>query len=542
VQFLRKQNSILVAVILMAVVAGTLSPVWAATDRAGTLRNLEKFSRVYQKIVASYVEEEDSDELIDAAIEAMIQKLDPFSQYMDQETLEALMVKTRGEFGGLGIIIGTRDDYPTVISPIEDTPAHRLGIMAGDKIVEIEGENTKGWRVEEVVERLRGPKGEPVDIGIERYGVDEILPYHVVRDIIPVKSVPYYFVLDGDVGYIRCTNFGEKTAEEIRVALEDLESQGIESLILDLRGNPGGLLDSAREVSDLFLDAGRLIVSTKGRNEKRLQEIYAHESSPHAFDYPLVVMINEGSASASEIVAGAIQDWDRGLVVGHNSFGKGSVQSIFSVSDREALKLTTAKYYTPSGRCIHKAENNERFDGEDHQPEYELETEPEFPVLPDSLPVFETLRLHRLVYGGGGIKPDIKLDGDVISDTALDLIRRSAFFNFAVHLVAEREVTIDFTVDDETLDKFREFMTEEEIEIEDQDFADNADYIEYAIRYEVIYKKFGNAEAARVTLGIDKVLQESLDLLRGSKTLKGLFLASEEAIVRMDTAETKTAD
>ena len=539
---LKKQILILVLVAVASFAAGSYDTGSAKTDRAETLRNLERFSRVYQKIVSSYVTEQDSDELVDAAIDAMIEQLDPFSIYMDEDMLEDLLVKTRGEFGGLGIIISVRDDYPTVISPIDDTPAARLGIQGGDRIVEIAGENTRGWNVQDAVDHLRGPQGTPVEIGIRRYGEDEVLPYTIVRDIIPVTSVPYHFVLQDDIGYIRVSNFAEKTVDEIRDALVELEAQGIEGLVLDLRNNPGGLLESAKQVSDLFLDAGQIIVSTRGRDGRRLQEIYANDSERYAEGYPLVVMINENSASASEIVAGAVQDWDRGLVVGRNSFGKGSVQSIFNVSDREALKLTTAKYYTPSGRCIHKDENDERWspdedqlaemdgeleEGEAH-PEYELETAPENPVADlDSLPLFETLKLRRPVRGGGGIMPDIVLAPDEFTDTALDLERRSAFFNFAVELAADREIDLEFAVDDTLMQRFRDWLAEKEIEVEDEAFAENDGYIRMAIRREAFRKALGGAEAYRSTLGMDRVLQETLRLLKDQTDLDELFAASE---------------
>jgi len=539
VRLLDKKTLIVVLVALASFAAGLLTTGAAANNRAETLRNLERFSRVYQKIIESYVEEEDSKELVDAAIEAMIDKLDPFSAYMDQAMLEDLLVKTKGEFGGLGIIISVRDDYPTVISPIEGTPAARLGIRGGDKIVRIEGESTKGWNVQDAVDKLRGPEGSVVDIGIQRFGSEEILPYHITRAIIPVESVPYHFVLEGDIGYIRCVNFGERTAEELRTAIASLETQGIEGLILDLRNNPGGLLESARDVSDLFLDPGQIIVSTRGRDGRRLQEIHASDNERFAGDYPLVVMINENSASASEIVAGAVQDWDRGLVVGRNSYGKGSVQSIFSISETEALKLTTAKYYTPSGRCIHKDENDERpdydTDGDGIVTEAELEaietaqleTPAESPIE-SQLPLYATLRLQRPVRGGGGIMPDIVLAADEISDQALDLERRSAFFNFAVELLAEHSVDRDFQVDAALLARFRAWLAAKEIAVAPADFSANEGYIRMALRREVLYKQFGAAEAYQSTLGMDRVLQETLGLLKDQHDLNALFATSGE--------------
>jgi carboxyl-terminal processing protease len=287
------------------------------------------------------------------------------------------------------------------------------------------------------------------------------------------------------------------------------------------------LLQSAKEVSDLFLDSGHLIVSTRGRDGKRLQEIYAQDNENYAKNYPLVVLINGGSASASEIVAGAIQDWDRGLVLGTNSFGKGSVQSIFPVADSEALKLTTAKYYTPSGRCIHKSENNKRHGDEEELADgIELDTSGEFPSDPENLPLYETLKLQREVRGGGGIMPDIILQQEEISDTALDLERQSAFFKFSVEIVANSEINEDFTVADALLSSFQEHLVVNEIEVADSAYAANEDYIRMAIRREVLYKKFGGSAAYRSTLEMDRVLQETLKLMNESTSLETLFAKS----------------
>ena len=386
---------------------------------------------------------------------------------------------------------------------------------------------------------IRGPSIHVFDSEHDK----EFVRFDIFGDVLH-----YHFVLADDIGYIRCTQFGEQTSTEMRAALDDLQGQGIKGLILDLRNNPGGLLEAAKDVSDLFLDAGQIIVSTRGRDGRRLQEIYATTDDRYAKNYPLVVMINENSASASEIVAGAIQDWDRGLVVGQNSFGKGSVQSIFQISDDEALKLTTAKYYTPSGRCIHKDENNHRItpeemlqhaqaaEAEDGDDSTQLQQAPEIPIDQSDLPLYSTLKLQRPVRGGGGIMPDIVLAPDEISDAALDLERRSAFFNFAVELLADHPVTIDFKVDAALMQRFHDWLKDNGIELEDQAFTDNEDYIRMALRREVLYKQFGNVEAYRSTLGMDRVLQETLNLLKGQRDLDALLARSGED----DSATSKT--
>ncbi|MBC8366728.1 S41 family peptidase [bacterium] len=269
-------------------------------------QDLERFTLAYQRILTAYVEDVDSDLLIDKAIEAMVEELDAFSAVLEEDRYDDLMTRSKQEFGGLGIVIGLRDDFPTVISPIEDTPAARLGIRGGDRIEEIEGENTKGWKIQDAVDKLRGKKGSDVTIGIRRFGEDKLVPYTITRDIITVTSVPYSFKLDESVGYVRISSFGEKTADELNDAVNQLEEGGIEGLIVDLRNNPGGLLDAAREVSEFFLESGQLIVSTRHRDGVLGQELYARGGKHVVGDYPVVVLINEGSASASEIVADGV--------------------------------------------------------------------------------------------------------------------------------------------------------------------------------------------------------------------------------------------
>jgi carboxyl-terminal processing protease len=474
-------------------------------------KDLERFSLAYQQILTAYVDEVDSDLLIDQAIKAMVEELDAFSALLEEDRYDDLMTRSKQEFGGLGIVIGVRDDYPTVISPIDDTPAARLGILGGDRIEEIEGENTEGWKIQDAVDKLRGEKGSDVTIGIHRYGQDELIPYTITRDIIVVKSVPYAFKMDGDLGYVRCSSFGEKTISEISDAVARLEQAGINGLVLDLRNNPGGLLAAAREVSEFFLESGQLIVSTRHRDGVLGQELYARGGQNKAGDYPVVVLINEQSASASEIVAGAVQDWDRGLVVGRNSFGKGSVQSIFPLSELEALKLTTAKYYTPSGRCIHRDEYNHKF----NDAENDTLTWEDITAVPlEELPPYATMRLNRTVRGGGGIMPDVIVESEEFSDLALDLERRAAFFNFSIELSAEREIREDFVADEAILNQFKEFLAGREIEYEEEQFEEEREYLAMAIRRELFYNQFGAAEAYRSTLHKDLPLQEAMRLLR----------------------------
>jgi carboxyl-terminal processing protease len=313
-------------------------------------RELEVFSDVLNLIQNNYVEDVDPKELIEHAIEGMVNGLDPHSAYLPPEAFEELQADTKGEFGGIGIVITKEDGKITVISPIEGTPAYEAGIETGDTIIGVDDKSTKNMSLWEAVKLMRGPVGEPVKITIFREGEKEALVFDLKRDIIPVKSVKYA-MLSNDCGYILITSFKEKTADELKDAYNELTSKKeLKGLILDLRSNPGGLLDQAVSVSDFFLKKG-VIVSIKGREEKDTTE-YNAQSSGTEGEYPMVVLINGGSASASEIVAGALQDHKRAVLVGTSSFGKGSVQTVRPLKNGSALKYTIARYYTPNGRSI----------------------------------------------------------------------------------------------------------------------------------------------------------------------------------------------
>ncbi len=337
------------AVVLAILAAGAVRSLSAG--EAETYRGLKRFSDVIDLLEEHYVEEVDTREMIDNAIEGMVHSLDPHSQLLPPEAHEELRIDTKGEFGGIGIVITMRKGALTVISPIEGTPAYEAGVDAGDIITEVDGESTKEMMLWEAVKKMRGPKGEPVTITVVREGESEPIEFELVRDIIPIESVRHLALKPG-YGYIRITNFQENTTEDLKAALADLESTSgpLKGLILDLRDNPGGLLDQAVLVSDVFLDEGA-IVSMKGRI-RRYNEVFEARRDRRRHDFPMVVLINGGSASASEIVAGAIQDHKRGIILGTASFGKGSVQTVASLDEGYGLKFTIARYYTPDGRSI----------------------------------------------------------------------------------------------------------------------------------------------------------------------------------------------
>lgn len=319
-------------------------------DNEKVYENIEVFTEVLRQIQENYVEPEGAQKLIYGAIKGMVQSLDPHSSFMTKEEYRELMLETKGSFSGIGIEITLKDGVLTVVSPIEGTPAYEAGIKAGDKIIKIENKLTKDMGLMDAVKNIRGSKGSKVNLTIMREGASEPLEFSITRDVIPLKSVKSYS-LPSDIGYVRISNFQSKTADDLDAALQTLEkNRPPKGLILDLRNNPGGLLSQAIEVTDLFLNSG-VIVTTKGRDTSQNIKATAHKmKEPRS--YPMIVLVNGGSASASEIVAGALQDNKRALILGTRTFGKGSVQTILPLSDGSGLRLTTARYYTPSGRSI----------------------------------------------------------------------------------------------------------------------------------------------------------------------------------------------
>ncbi|PIE29001.1 peptidase S41 [candidate division KSB3 bacterium] len=350
---LRSQHIIFLILALFAALvmgAGIADKVLATQTE--TYEKLKIFSEVLYLIQTNYVEDADIQDVIYGGINGMLKTLDPHSSFMPPDVYQEMQVETRGNFGGLGIQIGIKDEQLTVIAPIDDTPAFRAGVLAGDRIVKIEELPTRDMTLIEAVKLLRGPKGTQITISILREGFEKPKEFTITRGIIELDSSSHRMLSD-HIGYIRLRQFQDDSADEIEEALRDLEEQHVEALILDLRSNPGGLLNAAVEVSDKFLEKGKLIVYTEGRKKNQDMRFVAHQEFTHP-NYPMVVLVNHGSASASEIVSGALQDHSRAIIVGTQTYGKGSVQSVIPLSDNSGLRLTTARYYTPSGRTIHE--------------------------------------------------------------------------------------------------------------------------------------------------------------------------------------------
>ncbi len=352
---LLKKHGFLVTLLLISLVGGLFLSGGAVTKvlaiARGEYESLETFTNILAIVKKNYVDDVDGKDLIKGAIKGMLSSLDPHSAYLTPDLFKELQTETQGKFGGLGIEITIRDGILTVVSPIEDTPADRAGIKAGDQIIKIEDEFTKDMTLGKAVSKMRGLKGSKINISVRRKGVPRLLDFAIVRDIIRVRSVRDRTLEEG-FAYIRIAQFQERTKRDLQKALEKLSSDNGEilGLVLDLRNNPGGLLTQAVRVTDLFLDSG-LIVYTEGRLDHQKQKYYSHKEGSWT-QFPMVILVNGGSASASEIVAGAMQDHKRAIVLGTKTFGKGSVQTILPLDDRSAIRLTTARYFTPKGRSI----------------------------------------------------------------------------------------------------------------------------------------------------------------------------------------------
>jgi len=452
---------------LVLVVTSCWGPAADAKSSGDFYEEVSRLNKVLSEINRKYVEDVNPTELSDAAMQGIRGILDPHTTVFSPKDYDDLKIATDGEFGGVGITISIRDNVLTVVSPLAGTPAYNLGIQAGDRIVKIESKSTQNLTLDEAVNKLRGKVGTDVTITIVREGITAPLDFKITRAKIIIHAVPYAGMLDSETGYIKLAQFSQKTASDVEEAIRKLKTQGMKKLVLDLRYNPGGLLNQAIEVGELFLKKGNNIVSTRGRTQET--ESAATRDGILGSDVPMVVLVNQGSASASEIVAGALQDWDRALIVGKTSFGKGSVQTIFPLDNQgHALKLTTAFYYLPFGRCINKPENGIKGlslrNGENVDPETGE------PLNADSAAVDSAAKdtqvyytaAGRKMYGGGGITPDVDIEIKPLPWIVQVQERMALYFRFAVKYRAQLEksktkVDANWQVPDTVFMAFKEF-------------------------------------------------------------------------------------
>ena len=412
-------------------------------------KNLDIFTTVYRELNNYYVDETDPGKLMKTAIDKMLKSLDPYTNYIPESEIEDFQFMTTGQYGGIGAVITKRKDYVFISEPYKGFPAQKAGLIAGDKILEIDGESAKGKNTEEVSKALKGQPNTDVELLIERPYMKEPFTVNFKRQKISVKSVPYFSYVDDGIGYIKLRSFTRDCSKDIKGALLDLKKQGeLRGLILDLRGNPGGLLNESVSIVNLFVEKGQEVVSTKGKIQS-WDKVYKATRPPLDLETPIVVLINQSSASASEIVAGAIQDLDRGIVIGKRSFGKGLVQQTKKLSYNSQLKLTVAKYYIPSGRCIQALDySNRNEDGSVGK-------------VPDSLMTAFKTKNGRTVYDGGGIKPDVEVEQDDISNLIVSLIQERLFFDYATYFKhSNASLDSSFTMNDKDFNSFVNFLSD----------------------------------------------------------------------------------
>ena len=412
-------------------------------------KNLDIFTTVYRELNNYYVDETDPGKLMKTAIDKMLKSLDPYTNYIPESEIEDFQFMTTGQYGGIGAVITKRKDYVFISEPYKGFPAQKAGLIAGDKILEIDGESAKGKNTEEVSKALKGQPNTDVELLIERPYMKEPFTVNFKRQKISVKSVPYFSYVSDGIGYIKLRSFTRDCSKDIKEALLDLKKQGeLRGLILDLRGNPGGLLNESVSIVNLFVEKGQEVVSTKGKIQS-WDKVYKASRPPLDLETPIVVLINQSSASASEIVAGAIQDLDRGIVIGKRSFGKGLVQQTKKLSYNSQLKLTVAKYYIPSGRCIQALDySNRNEDGSVGK-------------VPDSLMTGFKTKNGRTVFDGGGIKPDVEVEQDDISNLIVSLIQERLFFDYATYFKhSNASLDSSFTMNDKDFNSFVNFLSD----------------------------------------------------------------------------------
>ncbi len=503
---------------------------------------------VLSLVTDNYVEEVESGELIYAAIDGMLEVLDPHSSFLSKESFAEMGERFSGNFYGIGIEFDVLDGFLYVISVIDGSPSEAVGLQSGDRIVRIDGESAIGIKHDEVRHRLRGEKGTRVDVTIERAGVEERFDVTITRDRIPIRSVRTAIMLEDQTGYIQLIRFAKTTSRELENALDKLQQDGMERLILDLRGNSGGYLDQAVEVSSKFIPEGRVIVKTMGRNRSSNQTFHSLSGVYHR-DMPLVILLDHRSASASEIVAGAVQDWDRGVIAGTRSFGKGLVQTLFAephLSDGSALKLTTARYYTPSGRMIQRDYKNKSYreyiegsfsesgeaDGEAVSAEDAEDAEDADGADQPDRPEYATAS-GRTVYGDGGISPDVEIKVPkrnypfVIGTYRGWVPFDRACFEFANTYSATRPDLRDdfdtflneFQVDDAMLEAFKTQVRASGKSFSDDDFSADLDAIGLQLKRALARNLWGDEEASRVAAAGDEQLQQALGLFYSHEML-----------------------
>jgi carboxyl-terminal processing protease len=537
-------------VIVTVSVISFLSGGWLLQRGAATGGNVYQQARLFDDVLghvsAYYVDSLGETDLYQKATEGMLEQLkDPYSVLLTGDDYRALTEQTSGNYAGLGIQIDVRDGWITVVAPLPETPAERAGVQTGDQIIEVDGKSTEGWKNDQAVKALRGVAGTKITITIRRAGIPEPLKYPLTRAQIHIRSVPSGTMFQGGVGYISLNPVSETSAGELRSEITAMKRKGMKSLLLDLRFNPGGLLDQGVEVSDLFLDAKQEIVATRGRARGSTRQFFddTRQTWP---ELPIVVLVNEGTASAAEIIAGALQDHDRAVVVGTPTFGKGLVQTLFPLSEGVALKLTTARWFTPSGRTIQRTVESEEEQAEVAALEATdtMLGEPD-PSASDSAiqarPIYRTSG-GRTVRGGGGIVPDVVVKFDTLTDAEREFAKalgsnlpqyRDVLTGLALEQKSAKQITSEgFTVSPALRQRVFQRLKEKGVELTPAEFDKGARLVDQQFGYEIARYVFGKQAENRRRAADDRQIQTALDLLRQAQTPKellGLAVAGQRA-------------
>jgi carboxyl-terminal processing protease len=485
----------------------------SSQDESQIRDSLKSFTDVYAIVEQNYAEPISGDRadtaIYDGAIPGMLRVLDPHSNFYDPKAYAKMREDQRGHYYGVGMVIQQQNNKVYVITPYEGTPSFRAGIRPGDIIAAIDGKSTDGMTSDIVAKNLKGPKGTHVQVSVVRDGQSKPLTFDLVRDEIPHPSVDLKYEIRPGVGYIHLTQFQETTAQEVNQAIDSFPN--LRGLVLDLRGNPGGLLSQAVEVCDHLLAKGQTIVSQRGRAYPDQNYTATHGNGGKTF--PIVVLVNRNTASAAEIVSGALQDHDRALIVGETTFGKGLVQTVYNLSENTGLALTTYHYYTPSGRLIQR--NYAGVSLYDYYYNHAGATAPgannREVKMTDS---------GRTVYGGGGITPDEKIEPPKPNHFQDELLYKQAFFHFAAHYLSNRTVDRNFQVDEAVLNDFKQWLTTQDIPVSDKDVNDNLDWLKTSIKEKVITSQFGQQQGLRVMADWDPMIQKAITYLPEAQALE----------------------
>jgi carboxyl-terminal processing protease len=495
----------------------------SATDESALRDSMKNFTDVYALVEQNYADKLNADQvdkvIYDGAIPGMLHVLDPHSNFYDPKAFAQMREDQHGKYYGVGMTIQPQENKIVVLAPFEGTPAYKAGIRPGDVILAVDGKSTENMDSAAVANLLKGPRGTHVTVTMARVGSAKPLVFDLIRDEIPRYSVDMAFMIKPGIGYIHITQFMETTSHEVQEALNKF-GPNIQGLLIDLRENPGGLLNEAVNTADKFLQKGQIVVSQRGRAFP--DQVYRAPTGS-SLKYPIVVLVNRDTASAAEIVSGALQDHDRALIVGETTFGKGLVQTVFPISENTGLALTTFHYYTPSGRLIQRNYNG-------------ISLYDYYYVRNDALPANKTNREVKLtdagrpVYGGGGITPDEKipeLKSNHFQEVLLTPPHR-AFFDFAVHYLSNHTVSRDFAVDDAVMTQFEDFLRAQKIDFTNKDIQDNLDWIKASIKAELFTSQFGQAEGLKVRAEWDPQIKQALTYMPEALALEEHKLPSEQ--------------